>query len=125
MLPVLRDAAARSPLRGVLHAFSCNWAFAQACMELGLHISFAGAVTYTNKKFAPLREAAAKIPDYRLLLETDSPYFVPHPLRGKEKRNEPANVVLTALVFAELRGQRLEDLAAQTTSNARSLFAFA
>jgi TatD DNase family protein len=123
VLAMLRQAASRGPLRGVLHAFSGDGAFAQACLEVGLHISFAGAVTYTNKKFGPLREAAAMVPNDRLLLETDSPYLVPHPLRGKEKRNEPAHVVLTARVLAELRGQSLEQLAAQTTANARGLFA--
>lgn len=125
VLPMLREAAARRPLRGVLHAFSGDRAFAQACLELGLHISFAGAVTYTNKKFDTLRDAAAMVPAERLLLETDSPYLVPHPLRNKEKRNEPAHVVLTARVLAELRGQAVEDLASQTTANARSLFTLA
>ncbi len=125
VLAMLREAALRGPLRGVLHAFSGDPAFAEACLELGLYISFAGAVTYTNKKFVPLREAAVMIPSDRLLLETDSPYLVPHPLRGKEKRNQPAHLVLTARALAELRGQTVEDLAAQTTANTRSLFALA
>jgi TatD DNase family protein len=125
VLPMLREAAVRAPLRGVLHAFSGDRAFAEACLEWGLYISFAGAVTYTNKKFGPLREAAAMVPGDRLLLETDSPYLVPHPLRGKAKRNEPAHLILTARVLAELRGQSVEDLAAQTSANARRLFAIA
>ena len=122
VLEMLRAAAARGPLRGVLHAFSGDCAFAEACLGLGLHISFAGAVTYTNKKFAALRDAGAMVPADRLVLETDSPYLMPHPLRGKEKRNEPAHVLLTARVLAELRGQPLEAVAAQTTVNARRLF---
>ena len=122
VLAMLREAALRRPLRGVLHAFSGDRSFAEACLDLGLYISFAGAVTYTNKKFAPLREAAAAIPGDRLLLETDSPYLVPHPLRGHEKRNEPARLVLTAQCLAQLRGQTPAELAAQTTANARRLF---
>lgn len=121
-LAMLREAARRRPLRGVIHAFSGDGEFAQACLALGLFISFAGAVTYTNKKFHALREAAKRVPGDRLLLETDSPYLTPHPLRGKEKRNEPAHLSLTARTLAELRGQSLEELAAQTTANAKTLF---
>ena len=105
---MLRAAAARGPLRGVLHAFSGDAALAAECLALGLHISFAGNVTYSNKKFEPLRAAAQTIPDDRLLIETDSPYLVPQVFRGKQKRNEPANVVHTAAFLAELRGVPLE-----------------
>jgi TatD DNase family protein len=122
LLPMLREASARGPLSGVLHAFSGERSFAEECVELGLHVSFAGAVTYQNKKFEPLRHAAITIPDDRILIETDSPYLVPHPLRGKEKRNEPANVAHTAQCLAELRGVSVEMLAEQTTANARRLF---
>ena len=125
MLPMLREASRRGPLRGVLHAFSGDRSTADECVALGLYVSFAGAVTYRNRKFEPLREAAATVPDDRILLETDSPYLVPHPLRGKQKRNEPANVIHTARCLAEIRGVGLEDLAAQTTANARRLFRLA
>jgi TatD DNase family protein len=119
---MLREAAARGPFAGVMHAFSGDRAFAQQCLELGLSVSLAGAVTYRNKKFEPLREAACAIPDDRILLETDSPYLVPHPLRGKQKRNEPCQIHHTAARLAELRGVAVEQLAAQTTANARRLF---
>lgn len=122
VLEMLRAAMHRGPLRGVLHSFSGDRAFAEACLELGLFLSFSGAVTYTNKKFASLREAAAATPADRILLETDSPYLVPHPLRGKEKRNEPAHLVLSAERLAALRGVSIEDLARATTANARRLF---
>ncbi len=122
VLAMLRDAAARGPLRGAIHAFSGARAFAEACLALGLFISLAGAVTYTNKKFLLLREAAAAIPGDRILLETDSPYLVPHPLRGKERRNEPSHLVVTLRALAELRGENAEDLACRTSSNARRLF---
>jgi TatD DNase family protein len=123
LLKLLRAAAARGPLRGVLHAFSGEAATATECLELGLCVSFAGMVTYKNKKFEPLRAVAAAVPHDRILIETDSPYLVPHPLRGKQKRNEPANVAYTARCLAELRGVSPEQLAAQTTANARRLFA--
>jgi len=122
VLVMLGEAAGRGPLRGVIHAFSGDRAFAEACLALGLHLSFAGAVTYTNRKFAPLRDAAAVVPGDQILIETDSPYLVPHPLRGREKRNEPAHLALTAQCLADLRGQTLAELAAQTTANARRLF---
>ena len=122
LLPILREAAAQKPLTGVLHAFSGEPSLADACLELGLHLGFAGAVTYKNKKFTSLRTVAARVPDDRLLIETDSPYLVPHPLRGKEKRNEPAHVVHTAQCLADLRGQSLEELTAATSANARRLF---
>jgi len=121
---MLREASLRGPLRGVLHSFSGDAALAAECLELGLYVSFAGQVTYGNKKFDPLRAVAATIPDERILIETDSPYLVPHPLRGKQKRNQPANLLHTAAVLAELRGVPVERLAAQTTANARRLFAF-
>jgi TatD DNase family protein len=122
LLPMLRDAAARGPLSGILHSFSGDAAFAEACLELGLYVSFAGMATYTNKKFGPLRAVAATIPDDRILIETDSPYLTPHPLRGKQKRNEPANLVHTARCLAELRDTPPQRFAALTTANARRLF---
>ncbi len=108
MMPMLREAVARGPLRGVLHAFSGDAAMAAECLDLGLYVSFAGNVTYTNKKFQALREAAATVPADRILIETDSPYLTPEPLRGKQKRNEPALVAHTAAALAALRGVPLD-----------------
>lgn len=116
----LQSAAADGPLSGVMHSFCGDWEAAQACLDLGLYISFAGMVTY--KKNDELRETAGKVPLDRLLIETDSPYLVPVPLRGKQKRNEPANVAHTAACLAEVRGMKPDDLAAATTANARRLF---
>lgn len=121
-LTMLRQAAARGALRGVIHAFSGDERFATACLDLGMHISLAGPVTYTNKKFRALRSAAKVVPDDRLLIETDSPYLVPHPLRGKQKRNEPALIRHTVEGLAELRGTSTAELVARTTANARELF---
>ena len=122
LLASLRAAAARGPIHGVIHAFSGDAAFAAECLALGLYVSFAGNVTYSNKKMEPLRAAARTIPADRLLIETDSPYLVPQIFRGKQKRNEPANVIHTAAFLAELRGVPVAQLAAETTANARRLF---
>ena len=119
---MLRTAVARGPICGVIHAFSGDAAFAAECLALGLYVSFAGNVTYSNKKFEPLRAAARAIPADRLLIETDSPYLVPQVFRGKQKRNEPAGVIQTAAFLAELRNVSVEQLAAATTDNARRLF---
>lgn len=122
LLCMLREAAARRPLAGVMHAFSSDEAVAGECLELGLHVSFAGQVTYKNRKFDALRRAAAIVPADRLLMETDSPYLVPHPLRGKQKRNEPGLIAQTASCLAEIRGTTPEQIASQTSANARRLF---
>lgn len=122
IMRMLREAAARGPVRGLIHAFSGGWAMAEECVALGLYLSFAGPVSYRNAKFGPLRDVAARAPGDRLLLETDSPYLVPHPLRGRVKRNEPAHVGLIAEALAELRGCSAEEIAGQTTANARRLF---
>ncbi len=103
-----------------MHAFTGTWDDAQAYLELGLHLSFAGMVTYTNKSIDPLRDVVARVPLDRLLVETDSPYLSPHPNRGQT--NEPARVVLTAARLAEIRGLSLIDFAQITSINARRLF---
>ena len=82
------------PVRGVLHSFTGNSEHASAFLELGLHISFAGMVTFANKSLDNLRAAAATIPTDRILVETDSPYLSPHPVRGKP--NQPAHLAWTA-----------------------------
>jgi TatD DNase family protein len=125
VLAMLEEAVGRGPLAGVIHAFSGEPAFAQACLGLGLYVSFAGQVTYTNRKFQALRQMATRVPDDRLLIETDSPYLVPHPLRGKKKRNEPAHLIHTVGCLAELRGQSREELAGRTSANAQRLFRLA
>ena len=112
------DFAANGPVPGVMHSFSGDLATAEACLGLGLHVSFAGMVTY--KTAEPLRLVATAVPLDRLLVETDSPYLAPEPARGK--RNEPAFVAHTLRRLAEVRGEDPEALAAATTANARRLF---
>ena len=119
VLEELRRAAGDGPLRGVMHSFAGSAATARECVQLGLHISFSGILTY--KKSALLRELAREIPPDRLLVETDAPYLSPQPVRGK--RNEPGFARHTAEVLAETRGMSLSDLAEITTGNAERLFA--
>ena len=118
VLEMLRAARQRGPLKGVMHSFTGSTETAAECVDLGLWISFAGMVTF--KKSTDLRAVAAAVPAERILIETDSPYLSPHPLRGK--RNEPANLVHTARCLAEVRGIRFEEFCQQTSKNSRELF---
>jgi len=120
VLAVLRRAAQTGPLSGVMHSFSGDLATAQECVALGLHISFAGMVTF--KRNDALRAVAAAVPSDRLLVETDAPYLAPAPHRGK--RNEPAHVQYTGECLAGVRGVAKEEIAKITTENARTLFRF-
>jgi TatD DNase family protein len=100
------------------HSFTGDAATAKECLEMGLYISFAGMVTYKNAE--NLRQVAATIPLDRLLVETDSPYLAPVPVRGK--RNEPAYVIHTAECLAKVLGVTREVIDDHTTRNARTLF---
>jgi TatD DNase family protein len=122
ILVMLREARERGPLDGVMHSFTGGRTMAEECIAMGLYISFAGMVTY--KKSDELRAIAAVVPADRILIETDSPYLSPEPMR-KIKRNEPAHVRHTAECLAKVRGVSLEEFAAQTTANARRLFLLA
>lgn len=104
---------------GIMHSFTGDWDCAKECLDLGLHISFAGMLTF--KKSDALREVARKVPLDRLLVETDSPYLSPEPLRGK-RPNEPARVEHTLRCLAAVHGVSAEQLAETTTDNARRLF---
>lgn len=116
-LAILREER-NAGLRGVLHCFTGTPALAEAGLELGLHISFAGIVTFP--KAAALRDVARRVPDDRLLCETDAPYLAPTPYRGK--RNEPAWVVRVAEELAVLRQVPLERVRAQIAANFAALF---
>jgi len=103
----------------LLHCFSSSRALAEAALELGGSISFSGILTFPRSN--ELREIARDVPSDRLLVETDSPYLAPVPMRGK--RNEPGFVAHTAKVLAGLRNITPEALADLTTANFRRLFA--
>lgn len=118
VVALLTQEAARGPLNGVMHSFCGDIDTAGACIDLGLHISFAGMLTF--RKNQSLRDVAKTIPTDRLLVETDAPYLAPHPNRGK--RNEPAWVRLTLNCLAEVHDMSPDEMAAVTTENARRLF---
>ncbi len=118
-LALLREAAL--PQAGVLHCFTEDWDMAKAALDLGFYISLSGIVTFRNAD--ALREVARKVPADRLLVETDSPYLAPIPYRGKA--NLPQYVREVAEFLALVRGERFEDLAAQTTANFKRLFPLA
>ena len=104
---------------GVMHSFTGDQRLAEQCLELGLYLSFAGMVTF--KKSDELRQVARAVPQNRLLVETDSPYLSPEPLRGR-RPNEPARVEHTLRCLADVRGVTADELARVTTENARRLF---
>ncbi len=115
-LAILREEQAP---RAVMHCFAEDWVVAKQALELGYYISFAGIVTFKNAH--ALKEVAQKVPLYRMLVETDSPYLAPMPYRGKQ--NHPALVKHTAEYIAELRGESFEKIAEATTNNFNKLFA--
>jgi len=106
------------PVRGVMHCFSGGIPEAKRSLDLGLHLSFAGPLTY--KKNDTLREACAFAPEDRVLVETDAPFLPPQSRRGK--RNEPALIIETLTKLAEVRNLPLETAAQQTFDNAIRLF---
>ena len=108
-------------VRGVMHCFSGDSDFADRCIELGLHISFTGPVTYPNSH--QLREVVAHVQWDRFFVETDCPYLTPQFKRGK--RNEPAYVKAVAKKIAEIRHTTLPETARRTTANAKALFKIA
>jgi len=118
-LEILREhETAEGAPPGVMHCFTGSRRLAEAAVELGFLISFSGVLTFKNA--GELREIARDLPSHSLLVETDSPYLAPVPHRGK--RNEPANVVATAALLAELRGLELAEVARSTSENFRNLF---
>jgi TatD DNase family protein len=112
------DVDRHGSLRAVMHSFTGDKATAEACLAMGLYISFAGMLTFKNSQ--ALRDVAANVPLDRLLVETDSPYLSPVPVRGK--RNEPAHVVHTAACLAGIKGVSIDTMASHCTHNAQALF---
>lgn len=121
VLAMLREARQRGLLRGVMHSFTGDVETARQCVDIGMHVSFAGMVTF--KKSQALRDVARTIPDNRILIETDSPYLSPEPKRGRQP-NEPAWVVHTAACLADVRGTDVAGFADLTMANAAQLFRF-
>ena len=116
---IMREEMEQGAYSGVIHCFTASGAFADAAMALGFYISISGIVTFKSAR--DLQETAARLPLDRLLVETDSPFLAPVPHRGKPC--EPAYVADTARFLASLRGESVEQLAAATSANFRTLFA--
>lgn len=115
---ILTEEMAQGRFSALLHCYTGGRGLAREAIRLGLYVSFSGILTF--KKSDALRAIAAELPAERLLVETDAPFLAPGPHRGK--RNEPAFVVETAKVLAEVRGVNLEVIARQTTDNFFRLF---
>jgi TatD DNase family protein len=116
---ILEEETGKGAFAAVLHCFTGGPELARRAVALGLSVSFTGILTFKNSEY--LRTIAADLPSDRILVETDAPYLAPGKYRGK--RNEPAFVVETAKVLAEIRGVSFDAIAAQTTANFYRLFA--
>ncbi|MEA2113373.1 MAG: TatD family hydrolase [Patescibacteria group bacterium] len=103
-------------LRGTMHCFVGRLSQAEKLVEMGFHLGFNGIITYARDYDKVIK----KIPLGKILLETDAPYLTPIPHRGE--RNEPSYVKYVAEKIAEVRGVSFEEVAKQTTKNARELF---
>ena len=116
-LRILKEEKA-DEVGGVMHCFVEDWEVAQRALDLNFVISFSGIVTFNSAK--DLQFTATKVPQDKILVETDSPYLAPVPFRGKS--NQPAYVVNVAEKIAELRGVSVEEVADFTTKNYSDLF---
>ncbi len=117
---ILKEAQDGS-LKGVLHCYSGSVEMALEYVKMGFYISLGGPITFKNARVS--REVAKAVPIDRLLIETDSPYLTPEPYRGK--RNEPLFVRYVAGTIAEIRGINFDELAKETSENAKRLFRIA
>lgn len=115
---ILEEEHAKGAFPAILHCYTGGPDLVARALQLGLHVSFTGVVTF--KKSDALRDIANSVPLERLLVETDAPFLAPVPYRGKT--NEPAYVVHTAAALAEARGISVEALAEATTENFYRLF---
>jgi TatD DNase family protein len=115
VLDVLR---AWAPVRGVMHCFSGDSAFAEACLDVGLHLGVGGVTTYPRSE--SIRVALRSVPRERIILETDAPFLAPQSSRGK--RNEPAFIADVATFLSHDWGIAVEEIARYTTENAIALF---
>ena len=117
VIQILKEEKA-DKVGGVMHCFVDDLETAKAAIDLDFLISFSGIVTFKNAK--PLQEVARQIPLKNMLIETDSPYLAPTPLRGKV--NQPAYVRYVAEFLAELKEETLEEIALNTTKNYEEKF---
>ena len=107
----------KAEVRGIMHCFSGSYETAKQCIALNLYVSFAGPVTYPNAR--RLERIVRNLPMERLLLETDSPWLAPQPVRGR--RNEPSYIIYIAERIAEIKDTSIWDVAESTTRNAEAI----
>lgn len=110
----------KGKLKGVFHCFSSNLEDAKKVIDLGLYIGIDGPITY--KKNIELQNIVKEIDLKHILIETDSPYLTPVPFRGR--KNEPGHVIEVAKMIAKIKEVSLNEVIAQTSSNAYKLFNF-
>ena len=115
------EAEGAAQCGGVMHCFAEDWETAQRALDIGFYISFSGIVTFKNAQ--EMRDVARKVPLDRILVETDSPYLAPVPMRGKT--NEPGFTRYVADVVADVKSVPVEEIAAVTTENFFTLFSAA
>ncbi len=116
ILEILRD---KLPAEGgILHCYSEDWAFAKEALDLPLHFSFAGNITYKNVK--NLHDTVSRLPLDRILIESESPFMVPSAYKGK--RNKPSYLIETAQAVADLRKMPLEETAQALYENSLAAF---
>ena len=118
ILNVLKKYIAHKNFRGVIHCFSGDLDFALRCIDMGLHISYTGVITFPNA--GSLADVVKEIPIEKIFIETDSPYLAPQDRRGKE--NYPGYVRYIARKIAELKDISIEKVAAVTSKNAEDFF---
>src|SRR5262249_16773821 len=118
MAQILREESGKGAFPAVLHCFTGGRELAFAAIDLGHYVSVTGILTFKNSD--ALREVAAALPPDRILVETDAPYLAPLPYRGK--RNEPAYVVETAKVLADVQSVSVDEITHRTTENFYRLF---
>lgn len=116
VLKVIREAG--QGVRGVLHCFSGDWAMAEEVLAMGWYLGFGGTSTFKNDR--GVRSILARVPEDRILFETDSPYMAPVPYRGR--RNNPLYTAIVAERAAMLRGTTPENIMKSSTKNAETLF---
>ena len=115
---ILKSEKNNNHLKILIHCFTGTKDFAHRLIDIGCYISASGVVTF--KKSKDLAETFLSLPNDRILVETDSPYLSPEPLRGKP--NEPSHIVHTVKFLANLKGINTEDFAEITSSNFFKLF---
>lgn len=107
-----------APVKGIMHCYTGSAEMAERFLDLGLHISLGGPVTFKNAKTP--KEVARVVPLDKLLIETDAPYLTPHPYRGKQ--NDSSYIPLIAKEIARIKSLPLEKIAQVTSDNALKLF---